>query len=86
MYQNKINARNLVKVGVYNQRRYYNLKDSVHIKPDTFLIPPSFDTVVATAYWYNITDNKGATYFIQPYAQWQFRINEKATLNTGVHG
>lgn len=85
-YQNKINARNLIKIGVYNQRRYYNLKDSVHIKPDTFFIPPSFDTLVYPAYWYNITDNKGATYFVQPYAQWQFRINEKATLNTGIHG
>lgn len=85
IYQNKINSRHLLKLGVYNQRRYFNLKDSVHIRPDTFLIPPTFDTLVTDAYWYNITDNKGATYFVQPFAQWQYRINEKATLNTGVH-
>lgn len=84
-YQNKINPRHLVKVGIYNQRRYYNLKDSVHIRPDTTIIPPGPDTVVVPAYWYSITDNNGATYFIQPFAQWQYRINEKMTLNTGLH-
>lgn len=86
VYQNKINTRNLIKGGVYSQRRYYNLKDSVHVRPDTLILPIVMDTVVLPAYWYNITNNKGATYFVQPFAQWQFRINEKATLNTGVHG
>ncbi|CAG5076259.1 TonB-dependent receptor [Parvicella tangerina] len=86
VYQNKLNARHLLKTGIYSQRRYYNLKDSVHIRPDTFLIPPTFDTLITSPYWYNITNNNGATYFVQPFAQWQFRINEKATLNTGIHG
>ncbi len=84
--QHKISSRHLIKAGVYSQRRYYNLKDSVHIRPDTVLVPPTFDTVVTPDYWYNITNNDGATYFVQPFAQWQFRINEKTTLNTGLHG
>jgi hypothetical protein len=85
-YQNKLNARHLFKAGIYSQRRYYNLKDSVHIKPDTIINPFTTDTLIIPDYWYNLTDNKGSTYFVQPFAQWQFRINEKATLNTGVHG
>ncbi|MCB9194775.1 MAG: TonB-dependent receptor [Flavobacteriales bacterium] len=85
-YQNKISTRHLLKAGIYTQRRYYNLKDSVHIKSDTLIIPPAGDTLVMPGYWYNITNNNGATYLVQTFAQWQFRINEKTTLNTGVHG
>lgn len=85
-YQNKLSTRHLLKIGIYNQRRYYHLKDSVHIKPDTLFHPLSGDTLITPGYWYNITNNDGATFLVQPFAQWQFRINEKTTLNTGVHG
>lgn len=85
-YQNKISTQHLLKVGVYTQRRYYNLKDSVHIKPDTVIVPIIQDTIISPDFWFNITDNNGATYFVQPFVQWQYRINEKLTLNSGVHG
>lgn len=86
VYNNKLSPKHLIKIGVYNQRRYYNLRDSVHVRADTIIIPISGQTIVANPYWYNITNDKGATYFIQPFLQWQFRINEKLTLNTGIHG
>ncbi len=83
VYSNKLSPRHLLKVGVYNQRRYYNLRDSVHFSSDTITFLNQ--TFITEPYWYNITNDKGATYFIQPFAQWQFRINEKTTLNTGIH-
>jgi hypothetical protein len=85
VYNNKLSPRHLIKIGLYNQRRYYNLRDSVHIRADTITIPISGQTIVTKPYWYNITNDKGATYFVQPFVQWQYRINEKLTLNTGIH-
>jgi hypothetical protein len=85
VYNNKLSTKHLLKIGVYNQRRYYNLRDSVHITADSIYNPINNQTVIIEPYWYNITNDKGATYFIQPFIQWQFRINEKITLNTGIH-
>ena len=85
VYNNKLNAKNLLKIGAYSQRRYYNLKDSVHFRSDSIYIPVLHLYAVSPDYWYNITDYRGSTYFIQPFLQWQFRINENLTLNTGVH-
>jgi hypothetical protein len=85
VFNHKISTRHLLKMGVYNQRRYYNLKDSVHIRQDTIINPFDNQQIIIPDYWYNITNNDGATYFIQPFVQWQFRINEKLTLNSGIH-
>jgi len=85
IYQNKLNQRNIIKLGIYNQRRFYQLKDSLSIHADTIVMPDPTQNVYIPAYWYSITDNKGATYLIQPFLQWQFRANEKLTFNTGIH-
>lgn len=85
IYNNKINARNLIKAGVYSQRKFFNLCDSISIRQDTIHIAfINFDTIIP-AHWVTLTNFNGATYFIQPFAQWQFRPNEKLTLNTGIH-
>lgn len=84
IYNHKLSARNLIKVGSYNYRRFFNLSDSISISKDSVLIAPSTYQVIPER-WVTLTDFKGATYFIQPFVQWQFRANEKLTLNTGLH-
>jgi len=85
IYNNKINSRHLLKAGVYTQRKFFNLSDSIHIRQDTIHIPfINYDTIVP-AQWVSLTDFNGATYFIQPFMQWQYRASEKLTLNTGIH-
>ncbi len=84
VYNNKLSKRHLIKIGSYNYRRFFNLSDSVRIKTDTLFIPPS-TIVVTPEHWQNLTDYKGATYFIQPFIQWQYRVNESFTINSGLH-
>jgi len=85
VYQNKLSPKHLLKAGVYNQRRIFNFNDSLHIKADTIINPLNGNQIAIPDYWYNITDSKGATYFIQPFVQYQWRINERLTLNPGLH-
>jgi hypothetical protein len=86
VYQNKLNVRNTLKIGLYNQRRFFSLYDSVHRRADTVFIPILNLTAIYPDYWYKITQTEGATYFIQPFVQWQHRLNENITINGGVHG
>lgn len=85
IYNHKFSARHLLKIGAYNQRRFVNLKDSVHQRLDSVFIPQVGSYFITQPKWLSLTDFDGATYFVQPFAQWQFRINEELTLNTGLH-
>lgn len=85
VYQNKINTRHLIKAGAYNQRRFFNLQDSVHIQTDSVYNPVTQQTQIIPDYWYTVTNSKGNAYFTQPFVQWQYRLNEKITTNTGIH-
>ncbi len=38
-YNHKFNSRNLLKIGIYNQRRFFQLGDSVHQRLDSVFIP-----------------------------------------------
>jgi hypothetical protein len=70
-YNHKFNARHLTKVGFFADRRFFNLADSVYN---------------GTAdQWTSLTDFDGATYFLQPYIQHQYRITDDITFNGGVH-
>lgn len=84
IYNNKINSRHLIKIGSYNQRKFINLNDSVHIKQDSILLP-TIGYIDIDQHWRQVTDYKGATYFVQPFMSWQFRINEDIILNSGIH-
>ncbi len=84
-YNSKINARHLIKAGVYSQRKFFNLQDSVHQRLDSIYIPFTGTYTIIEPQWRQLTSFEGATYFIQPFVQWQYRINEKTTLNTGLH-
>ncbi len=84
IFNHKHSAKHLFKVGSYNYRRFFNLSDSINIEKDSVLIAPNTYQVIPER-WVTLTDFKGATYFIQPFVQWQYRMNEKLTFNTGVH-
>lgn len=67
----KINARHNFKIGIIAERRAFNLNDSVfRASLNQFITLNDFD---------------GSALLIQPYAQWQFRISDKLTLNSGLH-
>ncbi|NVO03998.1 MAG: TonB-dependent receptor [Bacteroidetes bacterium] len=67
----KINIKNNVKLGFIASKLFYNLVDSVYFAMDT-----AFRSKI---------DFKGSSYLIQPYAQWQYRLTNTITLNTGIH-
>ncbi len=84
IYNYKYSARHLIKLGAYNSRKFFNLSDSIHREIDSILIAPSQYHYLPER-WVNLTSFNGATYFFQPFFQWQFRVNEKLTFNTGIH-
>jgi len=84
-YNHKLNSKHLFSIGSVNQRRFFNLRDSIHIKADSMFLPTG-DYFQVDPHWRSLTDYKGSTYLIQPYMQWQYRLNDQLTLNTGIHG
>ena len=71
LYNRKFSSRHTLQVGAFADQLMYDMVDSVHI-----LLTDGFVT---------LRDFSGKAYFIQPYAQWRFRVTEKLTLNTGIH-
>jgi hypothetical protein len=67
----KANARNLFKLGLVADRLFFDVADSIY--------RPNGD------FWATLTSFKGASFLIQPYAQWQLKLSEKLTFNSGVH-
>lgn len=67
----KFNARHSLKAGAMLSRFHFNLLDSAYDRQgDRFVTLRNFE---------------GSSYLLQPYAQWQYRMNEEITLNTGLH-
>lgn len=66
----KINARNTVKVGVMYEQYFFDIKDSV---------------LYDGSYYFSQTDYKGDTGLGQAYALWQNRMNDRLTINAGLH-
>lgn len=68
----RINQKNTLKVGMFNDVYMNDLVDSIHSE--------------VTYRFYNRQDYTGKSLLIQPYAQWKFRPNDQVTLNMGLHG
>lgn len=67
----KLNVNHVFRAGAYLTRRQYNLLDSAYsFRDDRFL---------------NLRDLQGSSMLYQPYANWQFRINDEWEMNTGLH-
>jgi hypothetical protein len=67
----KISARHLFRGGVVVDRLFFQLSDSIYR--------------VSLDEWQTLTDISGSTFIIQPFSQWQYKITERLTLNTGLH-
>ncbi|MEI8202000.1 MAG: TonB-dependent receptor [Bacteroidota bacterium] len=67
----KINSHHNFKLGFNLSEINYRLSDSTYYASDS-----AFRT---------ITSYKGATLLIQPFVQWQYKINDRLMLNPGVH-
>ncbi|MCB0397577.1 MAG: TonB-dependent receptor [Flavobacteriales bacterium] len=71
LWNHKANARHTFRVGVIGSRLGYDLLSTIYDKED--------DRYVTS----QKTD--GHTYLAQGYASWNFRMNTKLTLNSGIH-
>lgn len=67
----KFNSKHLLRTGIVADRMYFDLRDSLLLTPEN--------------QWVNLTDFTGSVYVIQPFAQWQYKINPRWTVNSGVH-
>lgn len=67
----KFNARHHLRAGLVVDRLFFQLSDSL------------FSTVYDQ--WFVLTDDEGSAFIVQPFAQWQYKISPKITLNAGVH-
>ncbi|MEO6000179.1 MAG: TonB-dependent receptor [Chitinophagaceae bacterium] len=71
LYNNKINSRNTLRVGIIaSQLRYNYNQDAFNDEENR---------------WESLLDGKGSTMFYQAYTQWKWKINKSLTLNSGVH-
>jgi len=68
----RVNNRNTINFGIYNDLYQYNFKDSIYNKlQNTFITR---------------LNHQGFGLLAQPYFQWQYRASETLTFNTGIHG
>jgi len=71
-FNTKYNNRNTVKTGLFTDIYTFSFNDSI--------LNESFN-----AFEHRLNYD-GYSYLLQPYIQWKYKINEKLTLNTGLHG
>jgi hypothetical protein len=71
LVNHKFNVNHVLRVGSYITRRNYNLLDSAYSSPRGEFL--------------NLRDLQGSNMLYQPYANWQYRINDEWEMNTGLH-
>lgn len=72
MYNNKMNSKNTIRMGVIGQQLGYSLDNSYFSERDNV--------------WKTIFDGEGNTQYYQAYVQWKHRMSEQLTFTGGVHG
>jgi hypothetical protein len=70
-YNKKVNSKNNFKTGIIVNRPRADLIDSVY----------SYDSDQFTT----LVNYSGVSWLLQPYFEWQFRIRDNFTINTGLH-
>jgi len=69
VYNKKLNAKHLFSAGVYLNKLYYNLLDSIYSEKR----------------YRTARDENGGTELFQAYAQWQYKPVNELTINGGAH-
>ncbi len=72
LYNNKINNRHVFRAGIIASRLAFDYDNNLFDENDNE--------------WKNLLNSKGNTMFYQAYAQWKYRVNNKLTINAGLHG
>lgn len=67
----KLNAKNSFRVGTFATQH-------------NFMVLDSFYSETANVWWI-AADFSGTTYLLQPYINWQFKLTDNLTMNTGLH-
>lgn len=71
LVNHKFNVNHVLRAGAYITRRNYDLNDSSYSYTWNGFV--------------NIRAIEGSTMLYQPYANWQYRINDQWEMNTGLH-
>jgi len=69
--KSKINTKNLIKVGA---------------NVDVFNIKILDSVLVNNSFWFKESDFEGKTSLFRIFGQWQYKINEKLKINSGING
>ncbi|MEO6670855.1 MAG: TonB-dependent receptor [Ferruginibacter sp.] len=72
LYNNKISSRHTVRTGFIASRLGFDYTNSFLDESDNS--------------WKNLLSSSGSSMYYQAYAQWKYRINNKVTVNAGLHG
>ncbi|NOQ74515.1 MAG: hypothetical protein GQ574_21065 [Crocinitomix sp.] len=72
----KVNAKNVIKYGVNVDAYHFSLVDSIRTDITDSL----------SDYYYRWNYKQSSPEFlVQPFIQWKYKINQKLTMNTGIH-
>lgn len=71
VYNRKINAKHTLRLGFFADHLMADYRDSVRLH--------------TLGRWYLNRDVQESTQLLRPYAQWQWRMSERWTLNTGIN-
>lgn len=70
-YNNKLNTKHLLRAGIIASRLGFDYKSEYYDEADGF--------------WKNFINGNGNAMYYQAFAQWKWRLNNKWTINTGLH-
>ena len=71
LYNNKVSTKHVFRAGIIASRLAFNYSSEYFDEPD--------------GVWKNFIKGKGNAMYYQAYAQWKWRLNNKWTVNTGLH-
>jgi hypothetical protein len=80
-YNRKLSARHSIRVGAFAKHLMIRMQDSTRIFFPQF-VDQNLDSVALTVPLHDIDEQ---TQLLQAYANWQWRITAKLTLNAGLH-
>ncbi|HMU09941.1 MAG TPA: TonB-dependent receptor [Ferruginibacter sp.] len=71
LYNNKLNTKHLLRAGIIANRLGFDYNSEYYDETD--------------GSWKSFISGKGNAMYYQAYAQWKWRVNNKWTINTGLH-